>query len=246
MRAHVLSCDMIPQDRKDDLARFQEQKEQRLQIKKEHADAMVAAGGVAPKKVKRTHDGEVIVGSPGVVRCVEPFQSRKRVGPHDGRCMYALRGGDSGPDASDLSLPELTTYLSLRLTGLGCLLLRRLARPSHAMVRSLPNASATGRLKLTPPHPLAPLSHSPLYLPVPLLPHHRRYAAPTRCRRAVLDSTSGKPAPEMRIRLDRLNTTGFVLQAQGCVCLSSVLDAACYWWRIWMARRCARALKDEG
>lgn len=31
----------------------------------------------------------------------------------------------------------------------------------------------------------------------------------------VLDSTSGKPAPEMRIRLDRLNTTGFVLQAQG-------------------------------
>lgn len=33
----------------------------------------------------------------------------------------------------------------------------------------------------------------------------------------MLDSTSGKPAPDMRIRLDRLNTTGFVLQAQGCV-----------------------------
>ncbi|GAA5939634.1 hydroxyisourate hydrolase [Sporobolomyces koalae] len=31
----------------------------------------------------------------------------------------------------------------------------------------------------------------------------------------VLDSTSGKPAPDMRIRLDRLNTTGFVLQGQG-------------------------------
>ncbi|GAA5950298.1 hypothetical protein JCM3765_004494 [Sporobolomyces pararoseus] len=31
----------------------------------------------------------------------------------------------------------------------------------------------------------------------------------------VLDSTTGKPAPDMRIRLDRLNTTGFVLQGQG-------------------------------
>ncbi|GAA6061618.1 hypothetical protein JCM10212_000960 [Sporobolomyces blumeae] len=31
----------------------------------------------------------------------------------------------------------------------------------------------------------------------------------------VLDSTSGKPAPDMRVRLDRLNTTGFVLQGQG-------------------------------
>ncbi|GAA5967134.1 hypothetical protein JCM11641_000450 [Rhodosporidiobolus odoratus] len=31
----------------------------------------------------------------------------------------------------------------------------------------------------------------------------------------VLDSTSGKPAADMRVRLDRLNTTGFVLQAQG-------------------------------
>ncbi|KAM0754333.1 Hydroxyisourate hydrolase [Meredithblackwellia eburnea MCA 4105] len=31
----------------------------------------------------------------------------------------------------------------------------------------------------------------------------------------VLDSTNGKPAPEMRIRLDRLNTTGFTLLAQG-------------------------------
>ncbi|GAA5898959.1 hydroxyisourate hydrolase [Sporobolomyces salmoneus] len=31
----------------------------------------------------------------------------------------------------------------------------------------------------------------------------------------VLDSTTGKPAPDMRIRLDRLNTSGFVLQGQG-------------------------------
>lgn len=34
---------------------------------------------------------------------------------------------------------------------------------------------------------------------------------------AVLDSTSGKPAPDMRIRLDRLNTSGFALLASGCV-----------------------------
>ncbi|GAA5936643.1 hypothetical protein JCM3775_000154 [Rhodotorula graminis] len=115
MRAHVISCDMIPQERKDDLARFQEQKEQRLAIKKEQADqALATGGGSAVKKFKRAHDGEMI------------------------------------------------------------------ASPS------------AGRGKMAP----APPARSPIT-----------------CH--VLDSTSGKPAPEMRIRLDRLNTTGFVLQAQG-------------------------------
>lgn len=59
--------------------------------------------------------------------------------------------------------------------------------PSPAMVSSLPS----------PPSPLTAV----LTLLVP----------------PVLDSTSGKPAPDMRIRLDRLNTSGFVLLASGSV-----------------------------
>ncbi|GAA5960121.1 hypothetical protein JCM21900_002408 [Sporobolomyces salmonicolor] len=45
------------------------------------------------------------------------------------------------------------------------------------------------------------------------MPPARPPQSPITCH--VLDSTSGKPAPDMRIRLDRLNTTGFVLQSQG-------------------------------
>jgi hypothetical protein len=62
--------------------------------------------------------------------------------------------------------------------------------PSPAMVSSLPS----------PPSPPSPLT-AVLTLLVP----------------PVLDSTSGKPAPDMRIRLDRLNTSGFVLLASGSV-----------------------------
>ncbi|GJN87370.1 hypothetical protein Rhopal_000319-T1 [Rhodotorula paludigena] len=115
MRAHVATCELIPQDRREDLQRFQEEKEHRQAIKKEHAEQLGAAGGGAPpKKVKRDHNGDVVIGS------------------------------------------------------------------------------AASRPKMVP----APPARSPIT-----------------CH--VLDSTSGKPAPEMRIRLDRLNTTGFVLQAQG-------------------------------
>lgn len=37
--------------------------------------------------------------------------------------------------------------------------------------------------------------------------------SPVTCH--VLDSTSGKPAPDMRIRLDRLQASGFALVTQG-------------------------------
>ncbi|BGP23416.1 transthyretin/hydroxyisourate hydrolase family protein [Rhodotorula toruloides] len=114
MRAHVQQCELIPQEKKDELERFQHDKEERLQAKKERAEARAAAGAPAPKKVKRDNAGEIVVG-----------------------------------------------------TG-------------------------------TPKQRMA-------------LPHGGR--SPITCH--VLDSTSGKPAPDMRIRLDRLNTTGFVLQAQG-------------------------------
>ncbi|BGO90234.1 hypothetical protein NBRC10512v2_002281 [Rhodotorula toruloides] len=117
MRAHVQQCELIPQEKKDELERFQHDKEERLQAKKERAEAraaqMAAAGPSQPKKVKRDNAGEIVVG--------------------------------------------------------------------------------TGTPKRMP------------------LPHGGR--SPITCH--VLDSTSGKPAPDMRIRLDRLNTTGFVLQAQG-------------------------------
>ncbi|GAA6019468.1 hypothetical protein JCM10207_001399 [Rhodosporidiobolus poonsookiae] len=115
MRTHVAACDMIPQDKKDDMARWQEEKEQKKAVKAEHADALGSNSPAAPqKKVKRDHNGEIIVGTSSAIK----------------------------------------------------------------------------------PKMAAPVRKSPIT-----------------CH--VLDSTSGKPAAEMRIRLDRLNTTGFVLQAQG-------------------------------
>ncbi|GAA6017874.1 hypothetical protein JCM11491_001200 [Sporobolomyces phaffii] len=48
---------------------------------------------------------------------------------------------------------------------------------------------------------------------IPRPPQSPAPRSPITCH--VLDSTCGKPAPEMRIRLDRLNTSGFVLQGQG-------------------------------
>ncbi|GAA5884490.1 hypothetical protein JCM6882_005272 [Rhodosporidiobolus microsporus] len=118
MRSHVAACELIPQDKKDELARAQEEKEQKKQLKAEAADALgpgsASGAASAPKKAKRDHNGELVT--------------------------------HAGP-----------------------------IRP-----------------KMVP----APPPRSPIT-----------------CH--VLDSTSGKPAPEMRIRLDRLNTTGFVLQAQG-------------------------------
>lgn len=97
----------------------------------------------------------------------------------------------------------------LRHTARGCLLRRRCARPSPAMVRlnaggCLARREGAQSWRL-PAGGLAsscarPYAHLKLTWTLSI---------------AVLDSTSGKPAPEMRIRLDRLNTTGFVLQAQG-------------------------------
>ncbi|GAA6051637.1 hypothetical protein JCM3770_001205 [Rhodotorula araucariae] len=86
MRAHALACDMIPQDRKDELLRYQEQKEQRQQIKKESADALQAAGGAPPKKAKRDHDGNAVP-----IRCVQPFRCPLQLGrPRtQGGCMRA-------------------------------------------------------------------------------------------------------------------------------------------------------------
>lgn len=70
MRAHVATCELIPQDRREDLQRFQEEKEHRQAIKKEHAEQLGAAGGGAPpKKVKRDHNGDVVIGS-AASRCV--------------------------------------------------------------------------------------------------------------------------------------------------------------------------------
>ncbi|GAA5868699.1 hypothetical protein JCM8547_003787 [Rhodosporidiobolus lusitaniae] len=121
MRSHVIACQQIPQEEKDDLARVQEEKEQKRASKAELADSLggppAASGPAAPKKAKRDHEGNEVVIAP-----------------------------------------------------------KRPVKP-----------------KMAPP---APVKRSPIT-----------------CH--VLDSTSGKPAPEMRIRLDRLNTTGFVLQAQG-------------------------------
>lgn len=67
MRAHVQQCELIPQEKKDELERFQHDKEERLQAKKERAEAraaqMAAAGPSQPKKVKRDNAGEIVVGT---------------------------------------------------------------------------------------------------------------------------------------------------------------------------------------
>ncbi|GAA6059444.1 hypothetical protein JCM10212_005383 [Sporobolomyces blumeae] len=49
--------------------------------------------------------------------------------------------------------------------------------------------------------------------PAPPAPPVQPARCPITCH--VLDSTSGKPAAEMRVRLDRLTTSGFILQGQG-------------------------------
>ncbi|GAA5853563.1 hypothetical protein JCM3766R1_003130 [Sporobolomyces carnicolor] len=77
-----------------------------------------------------------------------------------------------------------------------------------------------------PPPPLATLSaptrtnHVTSNLMTPPVANSTRIGAPPTPARSpitchVLDSTTGRPAPDMRIRLDRLNTSGFVLQGQG-------------------------------
>lgn len=69
MRAHVAQCTQIPQEKKDELERYQQDKEERSQVKKERAEAraaQIAAGQgsfPAPKKVKRDNTGEIIVGA---------------------------------------------------------------------------------------------------------------------------------------------------------------------------------------
>ncbi|GAA6037956.1 hypothetical protein JCM8097_009508 [Rhodosporidiobolus ruineniae] len=119
MRTHVAACDLIPQEKKDELARHQEEKEEKKKLKDEaqaqRPPPQAANRQPGPlKKVKRDYNGEIIANAPSVKQKMVPA-----------------------------------------------------------------------------PPPKSPIT----------------------CH--VLDSTSGKPAPEMRIRLDRLNTTGFVLQAQG-------------------------------
>ncbi|GAA5967128.1 hypothetical protein JCM11641_000449 [Rhodosporidiobolus odoratus] len=81
MRTHVAACDLIPQDQKDELARHHEKKEQQRLVKAEQAEAAAAkspAGSSSgAKKVKRDHDGNIIltaapvkyVGSSSLFRC---------------------------------------------------------------------------------------------------------------------------------------------------------------------------------
>ncbi|GAA5935386.1 hypothetical protein JCM1841_001941 [Sporobolomyces salmonicolor] len=78
MRTHVAACDMIPQEKKDEQVHHQEEKEQRKLIKQQHfaeeqqlsgnnggVTALVvgpSSGPAAPKKSKRDHSGEILVG----------------------------------------------------------------------------------------------------------------------------------------------------------------------------------------
>jgi hypothetical protein len=73
MRTHVAACSNIPQDKKDDLARYQEDKEQKKAVKAEVAEQLgqgSPAGRPPPaKKAKRTANGDR-VSNAGASTCV--------------------------------------------------------------------------------------------------------------------------------------------------------------------------------
>lgn len=57
MRAHAAICDEVPQEAKDRIARNQEEKDQRAQLRREAQDTGSAAGTpTVIKKPKRSHD----------------------------------------------------------------------------------------------------------------------------------------------------------------------------------------------
>ncbi|GAA5937754.1 hypothetical protein JCM10213_001883 [Rhodosporidiobolus nylandii] len=71
MRIHVAACDLVPQDKKDELAKYEEEKEQKKALKAEQAalkaEQAEAQGSGSParpgpaKKQKRNHDGELVI-----------------------------------------------------------------------------------------------------------------------------------------------------------------------------------------
>lgn len=71
MRAHAAVCDAVPDEAKERLARHQEEKDQRAQMRREAApDGTSSAGtpAAAPKKAKRAHDGTPSSGATSTYR----------------------------------------------------------------------------------------------------------------------------------------------------------------------------------